>query len=1101
MKKIGLHAVLVMVLFICTGTLSGIDPNDTRLLEQPAISQDHIAFIYAHDLWVANADGTQPRRLTVDEGVESRPHFSPDGKHIAFSAEYDGNTDVFILPVEGGIPKRLTWHPFQDLTSGFTPDGSSVLFLSQRTVFSGRFSELFTIPLEGGFPEKLIIPNAFHATYSPDGTFMAYTPFRDAFREWKNYRGGTMSTIWIFSFGDHSKTEIPKPEGGSNDIEPMWIGDVIYFLSDRNGEFNLFSFHTGTKEVKQLTRYDDFPIISASHHGEKIIYEQAGYLHTFNPANTSSQKLTVGIATDLLELRSRYVKGGGYIRSAHISPSGARAVFDYRGEILTVPADKGDPRNLTQTTGVHEKYPSWSADGKNVAYFSDASGEYMLHIKSQDGKGEARAIQMTGTGFYADIRWSPDSKLITCVDNGRNFYILDVASGSITKIDSDELYQPGPFRSFHGDWSSDSKWVAYTRLTATNFQRVFLYSVDEKRSYAVTDELSDATEPVFDRGGKYLYFFASTDAGPVVNWFDMSNADMDMTRNIYLVTLQSETLNPFARESDEEEAKEEELEEDAADADTGSSDKKSKKKKKDEDGDGEEKEEEEVLKIDLDGIRNRVIDLPVDAGSYYGLGSAKENQVLYIKREAGKRTMHAYDMEEREDKDIAEMDMYILSADGKKMLYSKDRSWGIADAGAEPSPDKGSINTGSLEVKIDPLAEWPQIFDEAWRINRDYFYDPGMHGADWPAMKEKYAQFLPHLACRSDLNRVIMWMCSELSVGHHRVGGGEQLGDPDRVSGGLLGADFMVDNGRYRISKVFEGLNWNPDLRSPLTEPGLNVKTGEYLLAVNGVDLTTDVNLYEPFENTSGKIVELTVGPNPDGSESREIQVEPIGSEYALRNRDWVEGNLKKVHEATDGQVAYVYVPNTAGAGHEYFKRYFFPQANKKAIILDERFNGGGSLADYYIDILLRPYQSHWNMRYTNDLKSPSASIQGPKVMIIEENAGSGGDMLPYMFRKFNVGTMVGKTTWGGLVGTLGFPELLDGGYVSAPNVAIWTEDGFIVENVGVAPDIEVEQTPADVISGGDPQLEKAIEVVLEQLRQNPPKEPVRPPYPVRVRK
>ena len=1101
MKKIGLHAVLVMVLFICTGTLSGIDPNDTRLLEQPAISQDHIAFIYAHDLWVANADGTQPRRLTVDEGVESRPHFSPDGKHIAFSAEYDGNTDVFILPVEGGIPKRLTWHPFQDLTSGFTPDGSSVLFLSQRTVFSGRFSELFTIPLEGGFPEKLIIPNAFHATYSPDGTFMAYTPFRDAFREWKNYRGGTMSTIWIFSFGDHSKTEIPKPEGGSNDIEPMWIGDVIYFLSDRNGEFNLFSFHTGTKEVKQLTRYDDFPVISASHHGEKIIYEQAGYLHTFNPANTSSQKLTVGIATDLLELRSRYVKGGGYIRSAHISPSGARAVFDYRGEILTVPADKGDPRNLTQTTGVHEKYPSWSADGKNVAYFSDASGEYMLHIKSQDGKGEARAIQMTGTGFYADIRWSPDSKLITCVDNGRNFYILDVASGSITKIDSDELYQPGPFRSFHGDWSSDSKWVAYTRLTATNFQRVFLYSVDEKRSYAVTDELSDATEPVFDRGGKYLYFFASTDAGPVVNWFDMSNADMDMTRNIYLVTLQSETLNPFARESDEEEAKEEELEEDAADADTGSSDKKSKKKKKDEDGDGEEKEEEEVLKIDLDGIRNRVIDLPVDAGSYYGLGSAKENQVLYIKREAGKRTMHAYDMEEREDKDIAEMDMYILSADGKKMLYSKDRSWGIADAGAEPSPDKGSINTGSLEVKIDPLAEWPQIFDEAWRINRDYFYDPGMHGADWPAMKEKYAQFLPHLACRSDLNRVIMWMCSELSVGHHRVGGGEQLGDPDRVSGGLLGADFMVDNGRYRISKVFEGLNWNPDLRSPLTEPGLNVKTGEYLLAVNGVDLTTDVNLYEPFENTSGKIVELTVGPNPDGSESREIQVEPIGSEYALRNRDWVEGNLKKVHEATDGQVAYVYVPNTAGAGHEYFKRYFFPQANKKAIILDERFNGGGSLADYYIDILLRPYQSHWNMRYTNDLKSPSASIQGPKVMIIEENAGSGGDMLPYMFRKFNVGTMVGKTTWGGLVGTLGFPELLDGGYVSAPNVAIWTEDGFIVENVGVAPDIEVEQTPADVISGGDPQLEKAIEVVLEQLRQNPPKEPVRPPYPVRVRK
>lgn len=1103
MKKNGIQVVLAVATLLITSAVSGIDPKDTRLLEQPAISQDHIAFIYAHDLWVANADGSQPRRLTVDEGVESRPYFSPDGKHIAFSAEYDGNTDVFILPVEGGIPKRLTWHPYQDLTSGFTPDGSSVLFLSQRTVFSGRFSELFTVPLEGGFPEKLVIPNAYHSSYSPDGSHMAYTPFRDVFREWKNYRGGTMSTIWIFSFGDHSKTEIPKPEGGSNDIEPMWIGEVIYFLSDRNGEFNLFSFHTGTKELKQLTQYEDFPIISASHHGDKIIYEQAGYLHTFDPGSANSQKLTVGIATDLLELRTRYVDGRNYVRSAHISPTGVRAVFDYRGEILTVPADKGDPRNLTQTTGIHEKYPAWSPDGRSIAYFSDASGEYMLHIKSQDGKGEAKAIALTGTGFYADLRWSPDSKLLTYVDNGRNFYVLDVTNGGISKIDSDELYQPGPFRTFHGDWSSDSKWVAYTKLTATNFQRVYLYSVDEDKSYALTDGLSDATEPKFDRGGKYLYFFASTDAGPVVNWFDMSNADMDMTRSIYLLTLQNETLNPFARESDEEEVKDEEAEEDAdADGETESGNKKSKKKKKDEDSDGEKEEEkEELLKIDLAGIQNRVVDLPLGAGSYYGLGSAKENQVLYIKSEAGKRTMHAYDLEEREDKDIAELDMYILSSDGKKMLYSKDRRWGIADAGAKPSPDKGSINTGSLEVKMDPLAEWPQIFDEAWRINRDYFYDPGMHGADWPAMKEKYAQFLPHLACRSDLNRVIMWMCSELAVGHHRVGGGERLGDPDRVQGGLLGADFVVENGRYKIAKVFEGLNWNPELRSPLTEPGLNVKAGEYLLAVNGVDLSTEKNLYEPFENTAGKIMELTVGPNPDGSGSRVIQVVPKGSEFSLRNRDWVEGNLKKVHEATDGQVAYVYVPNTAGAGHEYFKRYFFPQANKKAIILDERFNGGGALADYYIDILLRPYQSHWNMRYTNDFKSPSASIQGPKVMIIEENAGSGGDMLPYMFRKFNVGTMVGKTTWGGLVGVLGFPELLDGGYVTAPNVAIWTEEGFIVENVGVAPDIEVEQTPADVINGHDPQLEKAIEVVMEQLKQNPPKEPVRPAYPIRVRK
>ncbi|MCK4745963.1 MAG: PD40 domain-containing protein, partial [Bacteroidales bacterium] len=412
------------MLFVA-GNLAAIDPNDTRLLEQPAISQDHIAFIYAHDLWVADADGAHPRRLTVDEGVESRPFFSPDGKLIAFSAEYDGNTDVFTVPVEGGIPTRLTWHPVRDLTAGFTPDGGSVLFLSQRTMFSNRFMQLFTIPLDGGFPEKLVIPNASSASYSPDGKSMAYNPGREVFRQWKNYRGGTMSTIWIFSFDDHSKTEISKPVGGCNDIQPMWIGDVIYFLSDRNGEFNLFSYHTVSMEIRQLTQFDDFPIISASHDGDNIIFEQAGYLHTFDPAAASSEKLTVGIAADLLELRSRFVKGGRYIRGAHISPSGARAVFDYRGDIMTVPADKGDPRNLTTTTGVHEKYPAWSPDGKSIAYFSDASGEYKLHIEPQDGKGEARIIAVTGTGFYGDPQWSPDSKKVSYVDNGRNFYILD----------------------------------------------------------------------------------------------------------------------------------------------------------------------------------------------------------------------------------------------------------------------------------------------------------------------------------------------------------------------------------------------------------------------------------------------------------------------------------------------------------------------------------------------------------------------------------------------------------------------------------------------------------------------------------------------------
>jgi len=1085
--------LFVFLTFFLVGTFNsfGINTNDTRMLAQPAISTKHIAFIYAGDLWLANLDGTQARRLTVDEGIESAPAFSPDGRLIAFSAEYDGNIDVFIVPVEGGIPTRLTWHPGFDGVRGFTPDGESVLFISQRALFTNRYTQLFTIPVTGGYPTQLKIPNAFHASYSSDGKAMAYTPISDAFGQWKNYRGGRISTIWLISFDDYSVVEIPKPDGGCNDTYPLWIEDEVFFLSDRNGEFNLFSYDITSEEINQLTNFKDFPIVSSASGNNNIIFEQAGYLHTYDPGKSEVKKLGVGIATDLLELRPRFVSGNKYIRSANISPTGARAVFDFRGEIITVPADKGDARNLTLSSSAHEKYPAWSPDGASIAYFSDASGEYQLNIKSQDGKGDAKTFKLSGTGFYAYLYWSPDSKNLCFVDNGRNLYLLNVSTGDIKKIDSDALYVPGAFRDIFSDWAFDSKWFVYTKLTETNFQRVYLYSLEDDKSYAITDGLSDVTDPVFDSSGKYIYFFASTDAGPVVNWFDQSNADMTMTRSIYLVTLQKETTSPFARLSDEEQTKE-------------SNDGESKSDKKDKSEAPEKDKEEKSLKVDLDGIQNRIIDIPLKAGNYSQLDSGNEGEIFYVSRlvdNSSPSSLHKYILKDKKDSEVMPLDGYVISADRKKMLYSKGGTWGITDAGKKPASGKGVLKTNSVEVKIDPASEWPQIFDEAWRVNRDYFYDPGMHGANWLKMKDKYAVFLPDLSCRRDLNRLIQWMCSEIGVGHHRVGGGERMSSPQRISGGLLGADFTLSHNRYQITKIFEGLNWNPNLRSPLTEPGVNVEEGEYIISVNGNNLSASMNIYSLFENTSGKIVELTVSSNYDGSDSREVNVVPISNDYSLRNRDWVEGNMKKVHEATNGQVAYVYVPNTAGQGHQYFKRYFFPQANKKAIIIDERFNGGGSLADYYIDILQRPYQAHWNMRYGKDLKSPSASIQGPKVMIIDETAGSGGDMLPWMFRKFKVGTLVGKRTWGGLVGVLGFPEFIDGGSVTAPNVAIWTEDGFIVENVGVAPDIKVEQWPAEVIKGGDPQLLKAIEVALKELKKDPQVDPKRPKFPIRVRK
>jgi len=1076
----------------------GLDIRDTRMLTQPAVGKTQIAFHYANDLWVADLDGKNVRRLTSDLGVESNPAFSPDGALIAFSAQYDGNTDVFTIPSAGGIPKRLTWHPGADVVQGFAPDGKSVLFTSARAVFSGRYQQLFTVPVEGGFPVPLKIPYAFRAVFSPDGTMMAYNPLYDAFTQWKNYRGGTNSVIWIIRLGDYSIEKIPQPEGRANDPTPMWIGDKVYFRSDRNGEFNLFSYDLKTKEVKQLTFYKDFPVLSASAGAGKIIYEQSGYLHLLDPATGKTQRLQVGIAADLAELRERYAKGARWIRDAAVSPSGARALFEFRGEIVTVPAQKGDPRNLTRTTSAHERSPLWSPDGKSIAYFSDASGEYELHVRDQDGKNPAQTFRLNGSGFYDSPAWSPDGARIAFADNSRALYVIEMKTGTIKKVGSD--HQMGG-RGLSSAWSPDSKWLAYTLGTATYFQKIHVYSVDQDKSFPLTDGLSEAFEPVFDAGGKYLLFFVSTDAGPVKQWFDQSSADMRMTSSLYAVALTKDAPNPLAKERDEEKGGPEKP---AGPPAPAAKDAPAKTP--------EGSKAAEPVRIDFDGIDRRIVSLPIRAGSYRGLSAGEAGQFYYYENppDIGSPAsvpgglLHKFDFKTRQDEVVLSgIRDYTLSGDKKKVLYAgAGNAFFLIALQPKPQPGQGRLNVEAIEVRVDPPAEWPQIFEEAWRINRDYFYATNMHGADWPAMKKKYEIFLPHLSCRSDLNRLIQWMCSELGVGHHRVGGGDFIAEPKSVPGGLLGADYAVENGRYRFKKIYGGLNWNPELRSPLTEPGSEVKPGEYLLAVDGRDLRAPGgNLYEAFENTAGKIVELKVGPAPDGQGARIIQVVPIANEAALRNRDWVEGNLKKVEKATGGRVAYVYVPNTSTQGHAYFKRYYYPQADKDAIIVDERFNGGGLVADYYIDHLRQPLISYWNMRYGADLKTPSASIQGPKVMIIDETAGSGGDLLPWMFRKFKLGPLVGKRTWGGLVGTLGFPVLMDGGSVSAPNLAIWTEDGWVVENVGVPPDIEVEQNPAELIAGRDPQLEKAIQIVMDELAKNPPAKPQRPPYPVRVRK
>ncbi len=1077
-------------------SVSGISAAEPPLLlQQPTLSQTQVVFAFAGDLWTVSRKGGEARQLTAGMGTERDPSFSPDGTMIAFTGEYDGNTDVFIVPAVGGVPRRLTYHPGPDQVVGWTPDGRRVVFHSSRRDDVGiGIPRFYTVGLEGGYPEELPLPSGISASFSPDGNRLACVPTLQWQRAWKRYRGGQTTPVWLVNLSDLKVEKVPREN--SNDSNPMWVGDKVYFLSDRNGPVTLFVYDTKSKTVDQIIPNDGLDFKAASAGPGAIVYEQFGSLNLFDLATGKAQKLNVTLNGDFPEVRPRYVKVGQRIANAGISPTGVRAVFEARGEILTIPAEKGDIRNLTQTTGIMERDPSWSPDGKWVAYFSDDSGEYALHIIDQAGKGPVKKISLAEQpSFYYRPVWSPDSKKIAYRDKHLTLWYVDIEKAAPVKVDATYYYSP-PF-VWDFTWSPDSRWLTYSKEVPSHMNVIMVYSLESGKATQVTDGLSDAKFPVFDKSGKYIFFTASTDVGLTPGWLNMSSMDRPVTRSVYAMVLRKDLPSPLAPESDEEKA--ETKDDDKAEK------KKEAEKAADKKEDKEKPKEPEKVDIDFDNIGQRILALPIPARNYRDLKSGKEGMIYLLEAPAfyfrysriEGWTLHKFDLAERKfEKFLDNVNGFVISADGEKILYVSGRNWTITPTTGKAEPGKGLLRTIEMEVYIEPRVEWKQMYREVWRIERDFFYDPNAHGLDLKAAEKKYSGYLDGLASRQDLNYLFEEMLGELTCGHVFVGGGD-LPEVNRVRVGLLGADYTIENGRYRLARIYDGENWNPDLRAPLTQPGVNVKEGEYLIAVNGREVKAPDEIYKFFEATADRQVTIKVGPSPDGKDSREVTVVPVGSESGLRHLAWIEGNRRKVEEMSNGRLAYVYLPDTAQGGFTNFNRYYFAQVGKEGAIIDERYNGGGLIADYIIDYMRRPLMGYFAARDGADYITPVGSIYGPKVMIINEYAGSGGDMMPWLFRAAGIGPLVGKRTWGGLVGMAGAARLMDGGVTGAPQSGFWNPNGtWDVENHGVDPDIEVENDPASMKAGRDPQLEKAVQVCLDLLAKNPPPKHKKPAYP-----
>jgi len=1090
MKKIFL---MIPALFFCYLTMA---QDEARLLRFPAIHGNQVVFTCAGDLYTVDRNGGTARKLTTDEnGYEMFARFSPNGKYIAFTGQYDGNTEVYLIPSQGGVPKRLTYTATlgrDDISDRMGPnnivmtwkDNDNILFRSRKQSFNDFKGQLFLINVNGGLPEELPLPVGGFCSYSPDKSQLAYNRVFREFRTWKYYKGGMADDIWIYDFKTKQIEDITN--NPAQDIFPMWTGDKIYFMSERERPTNLYCYDLKTKETKIVTDFTQYDCKFPSLGDDAIVFENGGFLYVFDLATQKTNKITIRINDDFINARNSLKDASRFINSSSLSPDGKRVAFDARGDVWTVPAKTGITKNLTHTSGVHERNVNWSPDGQYIAYVSDKTGEDEIYIQKQDGSADPVQITKNADTYKYDMAWSPDSKKLLWADKLLRLQYVDIDSKDVTLVDQDKDWEFSQY-----DWSPDSKWITYARPERNSEGKVYIYEVASKNKYPVTDGWYESSDPKFSTDGKYLFFTSNRDFTPIYSWTEWNHAYTDMMK-IYFVTLAKSTPNPFAPEDDEVGIKKEEK--------ANAEDKQEKKDvKKEEKKESPDKAVVDV-KVDIDGIIDRIVALPGEAGSFYNV-TAVGNDVYYIK--GGRRgeehpSLKLFNMKDKKETDLGDFRNYEISFDTKKMLVFAPGRYAVIDLPKGKIDVKDWIDLSNMKVMVDLKAEWNQIYHEAWRQMKYFLYAPNMQGVDWEAIQKKYEPLLPYVNNRNDLTYILGEMVAEISIGHSYVGGGDKP-DPKRIKMGLLGAKISRDaSGYYKIDEILKGENWTREARSPLTELGVNVKEGDYIIAIDGQSVKGLNNIFEALVNKADVQVELTVNGSPSETGAHKTLVIPTDNEAGLYYYKWVQNNIKKVSDATNGEVGYIHIPDMGVEGLNEFVKHFYPQLSKRALIIDDRGNGGGNVSPMIIERLAREMTMIEMSRNTVSHPGRLDMEWGPKCILIDQYSASDGDLFPYQFKKLKIGKAIGLRTWGGVVGIRGSLPFVDGGMLMRPEFAPYSNDGktWIIEGHGVDPDIVVDNDPAKEYAGEDQQLNRAIQEMQEELKSWPTELPPPPPFP-----